>query len=373
MATTPKPLLEKIKRMTAINGPLSIAEYMHICMADPTHGYYKTCEAIGQKGDFITAPEISQMFGELIGIWCIATWQELGRPKPFCIAELGPGKGTLMQDLLRAAKANSDFMESMQVVLVETSAAMQETQKSKLPNDLVKNGKIKWEIDIAHLPHMPTIFVANEFFDVIPFRQYVKKQSAWHEIGIGLSKESDLQKLALANCIEPSDLPQQAGHEPEGAIFEHAPARNAVAQAIAEHIKANTGAALAIDYGHLKSGFGDTFQAMANHAYVDALSSPGMHDLTSHVDFAALIGSVHDVGLKNTKQTTQGEFLLNLGLLERAGSLGRGKSEADQNRIRSEVERLAAPDQMGSLFKVLAIASDGVQLAGFEASGLQGA
>lgn len=363
-----KTLLDKIKHIIALNGPISIAEYMHICMADPEHGYYKTQEAIGRQGDFITAPEVSQMFGELIGIWCITTWQQLGKPSPFCLAELGPGKGTLMQDLLRAVKNNSEFMNAAQVVLVETSEALKKVQKSKLPEDLVESEKIKWEIDINKLPQMPVIFVANEFFDVVPFRQYVKKQSGWHEIGIGLSPDNSLQKMALANQIEPSQLPANANDEPEGAVFEHAPAREAIMQTLAEQINKHSGAALIIDYGHLTSCFGDTFQAMAQHAYADPLAAPGEHDLTSHVDFQPLATAAQAAGLQSVHTATQGEFLLNLGLLERAGNLGRGKDEADQNRIRSEVERLAAPDQMGTLFKVMAIASSDIKPSGFETS-----
>lgn len=363
-----KTLLDKIKHIIALNGPISIAEYMHICMADPEHGYYKTQEVIGRQGDFITAPEVSQMFGELIGIWCIATWQKLGKPSPFCLAELGPGKGTLIQDLLRAAKNNSEFMNAAQVVLVETSDALQKVQKTKLPNDLVESGKIHWEIDIDQLPKMPVIFIANEFFDVVPFRQYVKKQSGWHEIGIGLSPGNTLQKTALANQIETSRLPAHADDEPEGAVFEHAPAREAIMQTLAEQINKHQGAALIIDYGHLVSGFGDTFQAMAQHAYADPLVAPGENDLTSHVDFQPLTAAAQAADLQSVHTATQGDFLLNLGLLERAGSLGRGKDEADQNRIHSEVERLAAPDQMGTLFKVMAIASSGIKLVGFEMS-----
>lgn len=366
MTSSTKTLLEKIKRLIAYNGPLSIAEYMHICMADPEHGYYKVHEAIGQKGDFITAPEVSQMFGELIGIWCVSTWQQLGKPSPFCLAELGPGKGTLMQDLLRAVKSNADFMTAVEVVLVETSDPMQAAQKLKLPSDLIESGKIKWEIDIGQLPEMPVIFIANEFFDVVPFRQYVRKQSGWHEVGVGLSSDKELQKMALANCIETTELPANAGKEPEGAIFESSPARQAVMQTIAEQIKSNSGAALILDYGHLASGFGDTFQALADHAYVDPLAAPGDHDLTSHVDFGALTTAAQKTGLENVYKTTQGDFLLNLGLLERAGSLGSGKSEADQDKIRSQVERLAAPDQMGNLFKVMAISSKDIPLSGFK-------
>ena len=359
------PLLAKIKRLVDRTGPLSLADYMHVCMADPEYGYYKTRNVIGRKGDFITAPEISQMFGELIGVWVLAVWKELGEPDPFCLAELGPGKGTLMQDLLRVVRRDNKFMAAVQIAMVETSPHLQEDQRKSLPKDVVASGKITWQFDIGQLPQIPTIFIANEFFDVIPFRQYVKRGSTWHEIAIGLTDSGALQKIALANCLEEGQLPSGADLEPEGSIFEISLAREAIAQTLAERVRTLEGAALLIDYGHLISGFGDTFQAMAAHAFANPLENPGECDLTSHVDFQALEMVVRASGIETLSMTTQGDFLLQLGLLERAGILGGDKDIKTRNRITGEVERLASTDQMGSLFKVMAFASKAVALPGF--------
>lgn len=365
MHETPNPLKEKLTRLIQHNGPITIAEYMHICMADPEHGYYKQKQAIGRTGDFITAPEISQMFGELLGIWCIAVWRNMGCPSQFCLAELGPGKGTLMSDVLRATNQDPTFMSAVQVVLIETSDHLKETQKAKLPEDWASSGKLRWELDINALPAMPTLLIANEFMDVIPFRQYTKTSTGWNEVGVGLNEHLKLQKVALAGTLDQSELPPNEMGENEGSVYERSPAREAIIETISQHLAANSGAALVIDYGHLKSGFGDTFQALKSHQYVDIFEEPGEADLTSHVDFQALM-SVSEKFLPSVQTTTQGDFLLNLGLLERAGQLGAGKDTQIQEDIRAQVERLAGPDQMGSLFKVMGLASEKMDLPGFQ-------
>lgn len=364
MTATPNKLYEKIAALITLNGPITLAEYMHICMADPQHGYYKTQQSIGRKGDFITAPEISQMFGELIGAWCIAVWRDLGKPNPFCLAELGPGKGTLMSDLLRTAKADPSFLDAAKIVLVETSEHLVNKQKNTLPENLIASGKISWLIDINELPDLPTIIIGNEFLDVVPFRQYIKTKSGWNEIGIGLSPENKLQKVALAGNLDAECLPVGAEKETEGAVFEMSPAREAIVETICHHLTDNSGACLLIDYGHLASGFGDTFQAISNHSYADTLQCPGQADLTSHVDFQTLEKAAKKYA-PNIATTTQSEFLLSLGLLERAGSLGSGKDNTTQDAIRTQVERIASPDHMGELFKVLGFSTNKIKLPGF--------
>lgn len=335
-----------------------MADYMHLCLADPQYGYYQTKNAIGTSGDFITAPEISQMFGELIGVWCIDMWNQLGKPAPFTLAELGPGKGTLMQDLLRSANLAPDFLNAMNLVLVETSTAMRKTQAATLAK---VTKPIHWQSEINTLPAQPTIIVANEFLDVIPFRQYVKTEKKWHERGIAVDGQQNFVNATLANSIGPEMLPEGSDDEPDGSIFEISPAREAIVEMLDNHIATNQGAALLIDYGHTKSGFGDTFQAMQDHRYVDPFTTAGRADLTSHIDFEAL-GKVTS---QTSMVTTQSEFLIAMGLLERAGQLGADAGPITRDTLQHAVDRLAGADQMGSLFKVMCLHSNGLNPPGF--------
>jgi len=351
-------LREKLKRIIQLTGPISIAEYFHICMADPEFGYYKNKQAIGAKADFITAPEISQMFGELIGAWAHQVWSSLSSPNRVALVELGPGKGTLMCDLLRTAKAAPDFYEAADIYLVETSALMR-THQEKALSQFEK--KITWLNDVSQLPNLPTIIIANEFFDVVPIRQFVKSENLWRERGVGLDEEGKIAPILLAATLEDAQLPESAKadakNEPEGTVFETSPAREAIAQQLANHIVANQGAALYIDYGHAKTGFGDTFQALANHKKVDPFENQGLTDLTSHVDFERIGFASTLAGANVSEIITQANFLLGLGLLERAGALGANANETEQETIRNAVERLAAPDQMGNLFKTITVFS----------------
>ena len=352
------PLLQKLRRMIRLDGPISLANYMHLCLADPDQGYYRSKEAIGAKGDFITAPEISQMFGELIGAWCIDTWQKLGEPEAISLVEFGPGNGTLMKDLLRTAQAVPGFAGALEVTLIETSERLIARQREILANVPHPVTRINWATNLDSLKKQPVIILANEFFDALPFRQYVKKANSWHEIGIGLDEANELRIIALPTTLENEYLPLQHDQQAEGAVFEIAPAREALALGMAEKIASQTGAALIIDYGHLQTGFGDTFQAIKNHAFANPLESPGEADLTSHVDFQALAKSIQNAHNKlQIQQTNQGNFLVSQGLLERAGMLGNGKSNATKTALIEQVERLAGPDQMGDLFKVMVISS----------------
>lgn len=357
-------LAEKLAFQIDKQGPISLAAYMHACLADPQFGYYTTCQGIGEKADFITAPETSQMFGELIGGWCAAAWQQLGRPDPFCLAEPGPGTGTLMADLLRAASRADGFIKAATLVLVEMSPVMRERQETTLQPWKDRLGGLAWIDHVSALPEMSLIAVANEFLDALPFRQYVKSQNGWREAGVGLDEDGKLIRLTLPSLADPAILPEGADMEPEGAVFEHAPAREAATGEIALHLLEHSGAALLIDYGHNVSSFGDTFQAMRGHAYADPFAEPGLHDLTSHVDFGRLVAAAKSAGLSQASLATQADFLLELGLLQRAGTLGHGKDATTQESLRKQVERLAGPDQMGALFKVLRLTNPPLDLPG---------
>lgn len=357
-------LRDRICRLIEIGGPLSLADYMHLALAEPSCGYYATRPAIGAAGDFVTAPEISQMFGELIGLWCVDAWRKLGRPSPFCLAEAGPGRGTLIADLVRAAAIDPAFLKAARIVLVETSPAMRDLQRKALGPFALPHPP-QWIDNLDRLPAMPLILVANEFLDALPLRQFVKRNNAWHEIGVGLNDRGVLGRVVLPGIADPALLPAAAAGEPEGSVFEISPAREAAIATLAGHAASHSGAVLLIDYGHLESGFGDTFQAVRDHRPADPFTDPGTADLTSHVDFAALSRAAADDGIRCILSATQGEFLVSMGLLERAGRLGAESSMETRKAISDAVERLASPRAMGELFKVLAFASPAIDLAGF--------
>ena len=357
-------LAGRIKDLIAANGPISVAEYMAMCLFDPEDGYYTTREPFGVEGDFTTAPEISQMFGEIVGVWLVATWQALGHPLPATIAEIGPGRGTLMKDLLRTIRRLAPDLESgSQIVLIETSPRLVEVQRRTLGE---WSDRARWLTSVDDLPAHPLFIVGNELFDAIPVRQFVKTPDGWRERMVGLDEAGALSFFAGMASLDDTLLPAGSADASEGSIFEIAPARSAVMAGIAAHIAKAGGAGLLFDYGHLASGLGDTLQAVHRHGYDLVFAHPGDADLTSHVDFEALAREAARHGLKAASMP-QGEFLLVMGLLERAGSLGANADEARREEIRKEVERLAAPDQMGTLFKVLAISRGLIELAPFEA------
>ncbi len=357
-------LKDRLKRLIAAGGPLSVADYMAACLGDREAGYYTTREPFGRDGDFITAPEVSQMFGELIGVWCVGVWDALGRPRDPVLCEIGPGRGALMQDMLRAiGKLAPAFMQTAHVAMVETSPRLAALQRKKLASE---SARINWFERFADIPAGPLILVSNELFDAIPTRQFVRSGGRFVERLVGLDPAGELCFVAGAGGVDPALLPQGHAQAPEGTVFEAAPARAALMQEISTRIAATRGAALTIDYGHLETGFGDTLQAMRKHAYDDVFAHPGMADLTSHVDFAVLRRVAQGAGL-SAAAMTQGAFLLSMGLLDRAGRLGAGRDPAFQEKIRQDVERLAAPDQMGELFKVLAVADPATRLFPFDA------
>lgn len=358
MAETTIPAADRLKQrlihLITNGGPISVADYMAFCLADHDGGYYMTREPFGAKGDFITAPEVSQMFGELIGIWVVSHWEALGKPENCTICEIGGGRGTLMSDLLRAAgKLAPDLLRSAHIAMVETSDRLTGVQKKKLEGAAPH---MAWYKSFGEIPQNTLILVANELFDALPDHQYVKHEGRFVERMVATRNEAapELCFTTGTGGIDPTLLPQ--GHEaaPEGTIFEASPARSALMQQISEHIHKHKGAALLIDYGSHEAGFGDTLQALYQHAYQDVFIAPGQADITTHVDFAALAQIASGLGC-TTNAEEQGDFLLRMGLLSRAGQLGAGKSASVQEQIRDDVERLAAPNQMGSLFKVLSV------------------
>ena len=350
------PLEAEIRRIIETDGPISVADYMRLCLGHPQHGYYVTRDPLGAQGDFITAPEVSQMFGELIGAWAAAAWQQMGAPREVRLIELGPGRGTLMADALRAAKAVPEFVDALSVHLVETSPMLRGAQQVKLA---AATRPIAWHGQIEDVPEGPSIAIANEFVDALPADQLVKDRG-WHMRMVGIVNDR------LAFVVSPDALPGHIEVEaPVGAIFEsrHDQPIALLAQRIVRH----GGAALIIDYGHAATGFGDTLQAVLGHRYADPLADPGESDLTTQVDFAALARTARRAGAQAQGPITQGDFLRRLGIAQRATRLKQNASPQQAADIDSALARLTAADQMGALFKVLAIADAKlVALPGFD-------
>lgn len=341
-----------LKKRISKDGPLTIAQYMEESLGNPQHGYYMTRDPLGADGDFITSPEISQMFGELLGLWCIVQWQMMGAPSSFNFVELGPGRGTLMADMLRAGRAVPGFVEAAKVSLVETSPVLRKKQK-----ELLRAYDPRWIGDLSRLPDGPVIAIANEFFDALPVRQFEHSAVGWHERVIGVDEDDNLCfKLTKPQHNQPL-VPEEFQHTKEGDVVEVSPASIAVAVALSVRIKEAGGAALIIDYGHYESAVGDTLQAMKGHHYHPVLELPGEADLTAHVDFASLVSVAKDFGAAAHGPITQAHFLEALGIKARAEILLKKATPEQATDINSALERLISTEGtgMGKLFKVLAL------------------
>jgi SAM-dependent MidA family methyltransferase len=353
-------LLDLIRTEIKTSGPVTIARYMQLCLAHPEHGYYIKRDPLGRDGDFATAPEISQLFGELIGAWLIEVWRQMGRPTPCALVELGPGRGTLMADILRIVSLEPALRDTLDIHLVETSPKLRAAQVETL----APLGVTPTHHDsLESLPNVPTLWVANEFFDALPTNQWVRTPKGWNARKIGLDDQGN---LVFGVDPTPRPAPKRIIDGPPGTIIEHSPAQDAVMQQLVSHVRTNGGAGLIIDYGALKSGTGDTLQAVFRHEKADPLADPGYADLTTHVDFAHLAHVAQDGGLTNLGVADQGTFLLALGLLERAGQLGAGSDASTQHAISLAVERLAGDTAMGKLFKVMGFAGTAIPLPGLE-------
>jgi len=361
------PLAAALARRIAATGPITVEAFMAACLADPEHGYYRGGDKLGRAGDFTTAPEISQIFGELLGLWSAETWRLLGAPTPVALVELGPGRGTLMADALRAiGRAMPQFRAALAVHLVEISPGLRAAQREALAA-----AAPTWHDDIAQLPDGPLIVLANEFFDALPIRQLERAGGAWHERVVTLADGA----LRLARGPVIADPPLEPGHRtaPDGGIVEIAPAARAVVTQLASRIVRDGGAALIIDYGPGASAPGDSLQAVRRHAPVDALAEPGRADLTAHVDFAALARVAVEGGAAAYGPVTQATFLVRLGLAQRLAVLLRNASGTQARDVASGAQRLIDPADMGNLFKVLAIGPHGRAVPpGFEFPGLAG-
>ncbi|MCA3559967.1 MAG: SAM-dependent methyltransferase [Aestuariivirga sp.] len=340
------PLESVLTDLIAAEGPLRIDRYMALCLGHPRHGYYITRDPLGDRGDFITAPEVSQVFGELIGIWAAGAWGAMGPPEAFNLVELGPGRGTLMADVLRTVrKAAPGFAAAARVHLVETSPVLRARQR-----ELLGEG-IAWHDRLEDVPEGPMILLANEFFDAIPIRQFERREGVWRERVIGLT---DGKLSPGVGGIVPGTMGK------DGDVMEFAPARDEIARHIGERLAAHAGAALVIDYGHLHTAPGDTLQAMRAHRFVPVTEAPGEADLTSHVDFEKLAAALRDGGAVAHHAMTQRGFLMAMGLGQRIAQLALRADEETRATLARQMARLADEAQMGNLFKLLCATSPGM-------------
>ncbi|WP_380053548.1 class I SAM-dependent methyltransferase [Falsihalocynthiibacter sp. SS001] len=343
-------LTEHLAARIALDGPLTVADYMSECLLHPTMGYYTTRDPLGKDGDFTTAPEISQMFGEMIGLCIAQTWLSQGAPSPFILAELGPGRGTLMADILRATKSVPNFHAAARIHLVEASEPLRTRQSQALDGY-----EVEWHDYLNTLPALPLFLVANEFFDALPIRQFIRdKDDQWRERRVGIANDSLCFGLS-----EPQKVPalqSRIADTKSGDMVEICAAASAIASEIAERIASDGGAAILIDYGDWES-LGDTLQAVKNHEKVSPLLSPGQADLTAHVDFNALSSAASKCNV--SQMIPQGVFLERLGITPRAQKLAQHLSGTALTNHIAAHRRLTHPEEMGNLFKVLALVPQG--------------
>jgi NADH dehydrogenase [ubiquinone] 1 alpha subcomplex assembly factor 7 len=353
------PLMSDIKRVIRTAGPMPVWRYMELCLNHPEHGYYVSRDPLGREGDFITAPEVSQMFGELLGLWAASVWKAMGSPPHVQLVELGPGRGTMMADALRALRVLPPMYQAIGVHLVEVNPELREKQKTALSG--VRN--VEWHKSIDEVPPGPAIMLANEYFDVLPVHQVVRRATGWHERTVEIDANG---RLAFGVAAEPMPrfevlLPPLVREAPIGAVFEWRP--DAEIMKIASRVRAQGGAALIIDYGHVRSDAGDTFQAIARHSFADPLKNPGLADLTAHVDFQALAHGAEDVGARVHGPVQQGDFLKRLGIESRAVTLmAKATPEVSQD-VSEALKRLIGGGRsgMGELFKVIGVSSPDIE------------
>lgn len=339
------PLAKVLAARIAMTGPITLADYMTDCLLHPQHGYYTTRDPFGQAGDFITAPEISQMFGELVGLCLAQCWLDQGAPGTVTLSELGPGRGTLMADALRATRSVPGFHAALRLHLVEASPVLRPRQVQALAGwDVTHHDRVET------LPDGPLLLIANEFFDALPIRQFQRSEQGWAERMVGA--DGDRLVMGLGTDTHHPALAYRLEDTRPGDVVEHCPAAGLVMQQIGARIAARGGAALIVDYGDWRS-LGDTFQAVQGHAPLDPLATPGKADLTAHVDFEVLARAAAPAA--HTRLSAQGVFLERLGITARAQALARGMTGTALDAHVAAHRRLTHPGEMGSVFKVMGV------------------
>jgi NADH dehydrogenase [ubiquinone] 1 alpha subcomplex assembly factor 7 len=354
----------RLANRIARGGPITIADYMAAALTDPVDGYYRRADPLGVGGDFTTAPEISQLFGELIGAWLIDCWIQAGRPPKVNLVELGPGRGTLMADALRIGGQMPDWLNAVELHLVEINPALRALQDKAL-----SRYRPRWHDTLATVADGPVMLVANEFFDALPIRQLVFWDGTWRERLVDWSEDAGFHfaispKPSSLAFLVPDGLPVE-----QGSLYELSPTVIATATAIAQRIADQGGAALIIDYGRMESGLGESLQAVKAHRMVPVLDNPGDADLSAHVDFGVLRRIANEAGAQPTGPVPQGRFLKALGIDVRAERLKRSRGQDVAAGLDQAVERLTGPTAMGRLFKAMAITSTTIVPAGFAPTG----
>ncbi|MGI9389835.1 MAG: class I SAM-dependent methyltransferase [Boseongicola sp.] len=326
-------------------GPITVAEYMANCLQHPTHGYYTSREPFGASGDFTTAPEISQMFGELLGLALGQSWRDRGAPSKFNLVEFGPGRGTLLSDILRAAAQFPGFADAAEIHLVETSPVLREVQSKTIDAPVVHHDTLE------SIPAGPFFLVANEFFDALPIRQFVRDGDSWRERVVGLDDNNKLS-FGLSDVTDPEFLRSRLEDTSAGDLVEYSLQAEMIADKIGRRICRDNGVAMIMDYGNWRS-LGDTLQAIRRHRPVSSLELPGEADVTAHVDFETIAAAAAPA--QHSELTPQGVFLERLGITARAQVLARGLTEKALESHIAAHRRLTHPDEMGNLFKVMAV------------------
>ncbi len=363
----PTALEEIIKQTIRDTGPMNLAHYMALCLGHPTHGYYMTRDPFGEKGDFTTAPEISQMFGELIGAWIADSWVKMGTPKKFILLECGPGRGTLMMDAMRATQNVDGFHEAVQIHLLEMSPVLRSLQAERL-----SQYDATWHDDLSTLPtDYPIIVIGNEFLDALPVRQLTWCETGWKEKTVNIDKNDTLclydveAKNEVIEALTPFLIPPQVGEQVEVSLEQQRLLNDLI-----NIVLKQGGILLFVDYGFVHNVAGDTIQAVKNHSYCDLLETPGEADITAHVNFSEISQIAMKKNMMVHGPVSQGEYLKRLGISIREGLLKENATKLQQRDIEAAVKRLIGEDtknnEMGKLFKVIAFSSNSnINLAGF--------
>jgi NADH dehydrogenase [ubiquinone] 1 alpha subcomplex assembly factor 7 len=352
-------LLDRLRAQIAQDGPISVAEYFTRCLHDPRDGYYATRPALGEGGDFLTAPGVSQMFGELIGLWILETWTRMGRPAPVRLVEIGPGDGTLICDILRAARLLPEFLAAADLWLVEVSPPLRQAQAAKLEGSPLAP---RWADRLEAVPAgAPLILVANEVLDCLPAHQFVRTEGGWAERMVGLNEAGN---LAFGLKALQSPIKGEGGN-PIGTVVESSPAQAALGAEIGHRVTRDGGTGLLIDYGRDAPGPGDTLQALKAHRKVSPLVEPGQADLTVWADFPAVLAAAAEAGARTGPILSQGAFLQGLGIEQRAQALATARPD-QADKLARQLDRLTGAAQMGQLFKAVCLSAPGLSPPLFE-------
>ena len=353
MASIVTPLAQKLKKIIQTDGPISISKFMDLALNDKDYGYYQINEPFGVNGDFITSPEISQVFGELIGLWFLSSWRIAGCPKETKLIELGPGRGTLMADILRTVKkVESSFFKTAELHLVECSLSMRNRQALTL-----KDYDVTWHKNLDSVPQGPSLIIANEFFDALPIDQYLLTNKGWHEKCITFNKDKNIFEFTTVSVpnFDIAKFPSETFDSEANSVFERNRMSEKYADSIGQRIASNGIAALIIDYGYVNSSFGDTLQAVRGHKYQNPLFDIGRSDITAHVDFANLKKILEGHSIMVHGPVSQRKFLTDLGIEQRTMKLIETASEKQSTLLIKGCKRLIAERGMGSLFKVMSV------------------